>query len=158
MSIDDTWAKLSANIREIHKHNASNLSFEENHRFAYNMVLHKNGAMLYKGVCELVAENLVELANTEVVPAFPTTGDGDRMQQTQEGETLLKALRRIWADHISSMSKLRDILKYMVCSDLRDMNSWLNPIRTGCTPRLRTCLRYGTQDMIYFTSTSYDPQ
>lgn len=114
MSIDDTWSKLSTNIREIHRHNASNLSFEENHRFAYNMVLHRNGEMLYKGVCALVAENLAELARGEVVPAFPTGGN-DRMQQTQEGEMLLKALRRIWDDHTGSMSKLRDILKYMVC-------------------------------------------
>ena len=78
------------------------------------MVLHRSGEMLYKGVCALVAENLAELASDEVVPAFPTGGNGDRMQQTQEHEMLLKALRRIWDDHAGSMSKLRDILKYMV--------------------------------------------
>jgi cullin 3 len=79
------------------------------------MVLHKNGEMLYNGVCTLVAENLAELARDEVIPVFPTGGSDDRMQQTQEGELLLKALRRIWDDHTGSMSKLRDILKYMVC-------------------------------------------
>ena len=78
------------------------------------MVLHRNGEMLYEGVCALVAENLADLARNEVVPAFPTSGSDDRMQQTQEGEMLLKALRRIWDDHTGSMSKLRDILKYMV--------------------------------------------
>jgi cullin 3 len=78
------------------------------------MVLHKNGEMLYNGVCALVAENLAKLARDEVVPAFPTGGSDDRMQQTQEREMLLKALRRIWDDHAGSMSKLRDILKYMV--------------------------------------------
>jgi len=80
------------------------------------MVLHRNGEMLYDGVCNLVAENLAELAKDEVFPAFPTGRSDDRMQQTQEGEMLLKALRRIWDDHIGSMSKLRDILKYMVCA------------------------------------------
>lgn len=112
--MDDTWQRLSANIREIFKHNAANLSFEENHRFAYNMVLYRSGEMLYKGVCDLVVQNLDHLAKSEVIPAFPTGRTGDRMQETQEDETLLKALRRIWDDHISSMSKLRDILKYMV--------------------------------------------
>lgn len=78
------------------------------------MVLYRSGEMLYNGVCNLVVENLNELSKSEVIPAFPTGGTGDRMQETQEDETLLKALRRIWDDHISSMSKLRDILKYMV--------------------------------------------
>lgn len=113
-SSDETWSKLSANIREIHKHNASNLSFEENHRFAYNMVLHRNGEKLYNGVCQLVAENLAELAKNYIFSAFPTGGSDDRMQQTQEGETMLKALRRVWDDHTGSMAKLRDILRYMV--------------------------------------------
>jgi cullin 3 len=78
------------------------------------MVLHRNGEMLYNGVCTLVAENLAELARDEVYPAFPTSGSEDRMQQSQEDEMLLKALRRVWDDHTGSMSKLRDILKYMV--------------------------------------------
>ena len=78
------------------------------------MVLYRSGEMLYNGVCNLVIENLDHLAASEVHPAFPTGGTGDRMQATQEDETLLKALRRIWDDHIGSMSKLRDILKYMV--------------------------------------------
>ena len=86
---------------------------------AYNMVLHRSGEMLYRGVCQLVVENLGYLVQDEVIPAFPTTSHGsggDRMQQTQEGESLLKALRRIWDDHVGSMSKLKDILKYMVRS------------------------------------------
>ncbi|KDQ59266.1 hypothetical protein JAAARDRAFT_33992 [Jaapia argillacea MUCL 33604] len=113
VSIEDTWSQLSKNIREIHNHNASNLSFEENHRFAYNMVLHKHGETLYNGVVELVGENLDELAKVEIIPSFPSGGDDDPVHQSQEGERLLKALRKVWDDHTSSMSKLRDILKYM---------------------------------------------
>lgn len=41
MSFKDTWAKLSHAIREIQNKNAPKISFEENHRYAYNMVLHK---------------------------------------------------------------------------------------------------------------------
>ncbi|KAJ6531764.1 Cullin-domain-containing protein [Mycena capillaripes] len=112
VSIEKTWADLANNIREIQNHNAPNLSFEENHRFAYNMVLHKQGEMLYKGVNQLVAENLDHLANTQVVPAFPS-GSSDETVQSQEAEMLLKALRNIWDDHTSNMVRLGQILKYM---------------------------------------------
>lgn len=114
VSLDETWSRLSTNIREIHNQNASNLSFEENYRYAYNMVLYKNGGILYKGVCQLVAENIDRLAQSELVPAFPSGSSKDPVQQSQEGESLLKALRRVWDDHTGNMLKLRDILKYMV--------------------------------------------
>ncbi|KIJ62793.1 hypothetical protein HYDPIDRAFT_41506 [Hydnomerulius pinastri MD-312] len=113
VSPEETWSRLSKNIREIHNHNASTLSFEENYRYAYNMVLYKSGSMLYKGVCQLVAENVDRLAEEKIIPAFPSGGNNDPMQQSQEGEHLLKALRRVWDDHTGNMSKLRDILKYM---------------------------------------------
>jgi cullin 3 len=113
VSLDETWTRLSTNIREIHNQNASNLSFEENYRYAYNMVLYKNGAVLYKGVCQLVADNIDRLAQSEIIPAFPSGSSKDPVQQSQEGESLLKALRRVWDDHTGNMSKLRDILKYM---------------------------------------------
>ncbi|TDL25857.1 Cullin-domain-containing protein [Rickenella mellea] len=112
-SINETWTQLSRAICEIHNHNASNLSFEENYRFAYNLVLHKHGDMLYKGVKSLVAENIDRLAENEVHPAFPERVSRDPAHQSQEGERLLKALRKVWDDHTGSMSKLRDILKYM---------------------------------------------
>ncbi|KAH7913225.1 Cullin [Hygrophoropsis aurantiaca] len=112
-SMDETWSKLQENIREIHNHNASSLSFEENHRFAYNMVLYKQGSMLYNGVRKLVADNVDHLAKSDIIPVFPTGGNDDPTQQSQAGELLLKALRRVWDDHIGNMSKLRDILKYM---------------------------------------------
>ncbi|CAK5283786.1 unnamed protein product [Mycena citricolor] len=112
VSIDKTWSDLANNIREIQNHNAQNLSFEENHRFAYNMVLHKNGAMLYNGVKELITENLDHLANTQVIPVFPS-GAGDGTVQSQDAEVLLKALRNIWDDHTSNMVRLGQILKYM---------------------------------------------
>ncbi|OJA13390.1 hypothetical protein AZE42_07598 [Rhizopogon vesiculosus] len=113
VSLDETWLHLSANIREIHNKNASNLSFEENYRYAYNMVLYKNGTVLYKGVCQLVAENIDRLAQREIIPAFPSGSSKDPTQQSQEGEFLLRAVSRVWNDHTGNMSKLRDILKYM---------------------------------------------
>lgn len=70
--------------------------------------------MLYKGVCQLVAENLNRLAEEDIVPAFPKGSTSDPVQQGQENELLLRALRRVWDDHTGNMSKLRDLLKYMV--------------------------------------------
>lgn len=78
------------------------------------MVLYKHGEKLYNGVNQLVAENLDKLAKDEVIPAFPTGNSDDPIQKDQEGEMLLKALRRVWNDHTSNMIKLGQILKYMV--------------------------------------------
>lgn len=102
---------------EIQNHRAMNLSYEENHRYAYNMVLMKSGDLLYKGTCELITSNLEKLAKQDIEPAFPS-GTGDPIQRGQEGEVLLKAVRKVWDDHTSSLSKLRDVLKYMVCATL----------------------------------------
>ncbi|RDB26053.1 Cullin-3 [Hypsizygus marmoreus] len=112
-SAEKTWAELANNIREIQNHDASNLSFEENYRFAYNMVLHKEGRMLYEGVKKLVAENLDMMAREKVIPAFPTGSINDPMHESQEGDIFLKALRGVWDDHVSNMIKLGQILKYM---------------------------------------------
>ena len=38
----------------------------------------------------------------------------DPVQKAQESEMLLKALKKVWDDHVSSLSKLRDVLRYMV--------------------------------------------
>ncbi len=144
--MDETWAKLSRNIVEIQNHNAANLSFEENHRYAYNMVLYKNGDRLYKGTRQLIAENLDKLAKEYIIPAFPTHVSDDPMQKSQEGERLLKALRKVWDDHTSSLTKLRDVLKYMVRH--RRLRSSIpvsetNTRRIGSMPRMQMSLRYG---------------
>lgn len=114
ISVDETWAKLKHNMIEIQNHRAGNLSYEENHRYAYNMVLHKHGEPLYKGTCQLIADNLEKLAKQDIVPCFPTGAGEDTIQRSQEAEVLLKAVRKVWDDHTSSLSRLRDVLKYMV--------------------------------------------
>ncbi|KAG8876272.1 Cullin-3 [Tulasnella sp. 332] len=112
----ELWDALSQSIAEIHNHRAYNLSFEENYRYAYNMCLYRKADDLYQGVCKLVTANLDKLAKETIVPAFPTgpvSGGGENVQKAQEGERLLKAIREVWDDHIGSMGKLRDLLKYM---------------------------------------------
>ena len=114
MSLDETWKRLSNNIREIFAQNAANLSFEENHRFGYNLVLGKQSEKLYEGVKALVVENLQKMVKEKLNPAFPTGVRSDMVSRAKEGEELLKAFRCVWDDHESGLCKLRDILKYLV--------------------------------------------
>lgn len=81
------------------------------------MVLYKQGDVLYKGVTDLVIENLNKLAQVHIVPKFPT-GTKDPTVRSSEDELLLKALRNVWDDHTSSMVRLGQILKYMVRSSI----------------------------------------
>lgn len=157
VSIDETWIQLSTNIKEIFNHHASDLSFEENHRFAYNMVLYRQGARLYDGVKKLIVENLDRLSKEQVIPAFPTGSAQDTGQRTLEGERLLRALTDVWEDHYSGLSKLRDILKYMVRHRLHPPQKPLliSGVRTAFIPQAHLFLSYGTPDFISFSHTSY---
>lgn len=144
----DTWTLLSGAVCEILNGNASHLSFEENYRYAYNMVLHKQGSVLYEGVKKLLTENLDKLAKEVIVPTFPSSNEGDPVQQTQEGEMLLKAFLKVWNDYKMGMQKLRDLLKYMVrviLQIVRKLGGLIIPCRTGCTLNLRRYQPYGTQ-------------
>jgi cullin 3 len=55
-----TWEALADAIDEIYNRNASQLSFEELYRNAYNLVLHKHGTLLYEGVSEKLSTHLLE--------------------------------------------------------------------------------------------------
>ena len=95
----NTWKLLKGAIHEIHKQNASGLSFEELYRNAYNMVLHKYGDMLYQGLKEVVDEHLSNVAK-EVGLCVD--------------ENFLQELNKAWNAHKVSMLMIRDILMYMV--------------------------------------------
>ncbi|KAG9102990.1 Cullin-3 [Ceratobasidium sp. 370] len=112
---EQAWDKLSSAIQQIYAKNASTLSFEENYRHAYNLVVSKHGEMLYQGLTALVTQNLNRLAKEKLVPEFPrATLDGrDTVEMCQEGEAFVKAFRDVWDDHESSMSKISDLVKYM---------------------------------------------
>lgn len=95
---ETTWNLLRSAIQEIHKKNASGLSFEELYRNAYNMVLHKYGDKLYQGLQEAVYEHLkgvaIEVANAP-------------------DHNFLYILNEAWCEHDRSMLMIRDILMYM---------------------------------------------
>ena len=115
MSLDETWRRLSNNIRGIFAQNLKNPSFEENHRFAYNLVHANQSEKVYEGVKALIIESLQKMVEERLVPAFPTGVRSDMVSRAKEGEELLKAFRHVWDDHELGLRKLRDILKYLVC-------------------------------------------
>ena len=105
---------LSGAIREIHNHNASNLSFEETYRHAYNLVLNKQGEFVYRNVNELVAKNIQKLAREKVQTVFPDPTCTDQGRRIEEAEQLLRAIRAVWDDHKGCMKKLGQVLDYVV--------------------------------------------
>lgn len=118
---NETWDRLAQAIREIHRKNASILSFEELYRNAYNMVLHKCGDKLYQGVRDVIAQHLEEVSREQIVPAFGvgagTGGAGigsARGASADSGATFLKVLKKVWEEHTTCMLMIRDILMYMV--------------------------------------------
>lgn len=105
------------------------------------MVLHKEGSRLYEGISNLISEHLQREARNRIQPAFPsaspvpgtapaaapdsepsiaavgpsTVSAGmDQQATAQQGEAFLAALKSVWDDHTACMSKLKDLLKYMV--------------------------------------------
>ena len=93
-----TWQTLHDAISEIHKQNASGLSFEELYRNAYNMVLHKFGDKLYSGLTETITKHLQTVAA--------------EVQATQDDRFMLE-LKDKWDKHKLSSIMIRDILMYM---------------------------------------------
>lgn len=68
-------------------------------RNAYNMVLHKYGELLYKGLRTEVDNHLKEISH-HITSAVD--------------EYFLSELKAAWFDHKVSMLMIRDILMYMV--------------------------------------------
>ena len=92
------WAVLSEAIDEIHNRNASQLSFEELYRSAYNLVIQKHGSFLYEGTKEKLTSHLRTAS--------------ERLSQTPES-TLLEEVAASYREHVTTMTMVRDILMYM---------------------------------------------
>ena len=90
-----------------------------------------DGDQLFKGVKELIAEHLNDLAEEVIVPTFPRSsgthgagrlgGGAEAVERALEGDRFLRSVRGVWEDHIGSMRKLKAILKYMVSYNSRKM-------------------------------------
>lgn len=96
-----TWGALANAIDEIYNRNASQLSFEELYRNAYNLVLHKYGNLLYEGVTDKLNQHLSETAK--------------RLEQVPDSK-LLEDISTTWAEHqVSKMRKKYCSLGYGTC-------------------------------------------
>jgi cullin 3 len=93
-----TWEALANAIDEIYNRNASQLSFEELYRNAYNLVLHKHGTLLYDGVSDKISLHLLETV--------------ERLQDIPDS-SLLEEIALTWNEHQITMIMVRDILMYM---------------------------------------------
>lgn len=79
-----TWEALANAIDEIYNRNASQLSFEELYRNAYNLVLHKHGTLLYEGVSEKLSSHLLTTV--------------ERLAETPDS-SLLEDIASTWSEH-----------------------------------------------------------
>lgn len=77
------WATLRRAIEEILQGNNARLRFEELHRNAYTLVLHKHGDMLYRGVEECIIARMTRVA-TEVARASDAVRHTRHTQRTKE--------------------------------------------------------------------------
>ena len=80
----ETWDVLANAIDEIYNRNASQLSFEELYRNAYNLVLHKHGTLLYEGVSDKLSSHLLATV--------------DRLADTPDS-SLLEEMATTWSEH-----------------------------------------------------------
>jgi cullin 3 len=78
------WEILANAIDEIYNRNASQLSFEELYRNAYNLVLHKHGTLLYDGVSEKLSSHLLDTVN--------------RLAEVEDPK-LLEEMALTWSEH-----------------------------------------------------------
>lgn len=95
---EETWASIRSALLAIYRRDTSSLSYEELYRYAYNMVLHKLGDMLYNGLAETLRLHLAGVASAAA--AAPAAG-------------LLAELGAQWHWFSLSLVSVRDILMYM---------------------------------------------
>lgn len=85
-----TWEVIAMAMDEIYQRNASQLSFEELYRYAYNLVLHKHGALLYEGVAAKINQHLLQqVQELAEQPAATLLEDMADTWKVSEGEIIM---------------------------------------------------------------------
>ncbi|KAJ2492074.1 hypothetical protein IWW37_001788 [Coemansia sp. RSA 2050] len=102
--------KIALAINEIYKHNVSQLSFEEYYRTAYNLVLSKNGPLLYNGVRTVLETHMRESVEHSILQRAQTA---DSNPTTENNEAFLFSVRLLWSEHVTAMLMIKDILMYV---------------------------------------------
>jgi cullin 3 len=97
----DTWDVLANAIDEIYNRNASQLSFEELYRNAYNLVLHKHGSLLYEGVSDKLSSHLQETVK--------------RLSEVPDS-SLLEEMATTWSEHQVNFRIRKSLSTFFTCS------------------------------------------
>jgi cullin 3 len=126
VDFDSTWNVLETAFTDIHKQNASSLSYEELYRFAYRLVLKKQGEKLYENVKTFEAGWLQTKVLPRILSHLSTAlqsgqQDGSAVgigaganERRDAGEKFLVSLKSSWNEHVLAMNMLADVLMYMV--------------------------------------------
>lgn len=105
MDVDKSWSVLKKAIEEIQQRNASNLSFEDLYRKAYNLVLRKHGKLLYDRVQATIASHLADTVRVRLLDKLNSPDITDHQ--------FLQMLNSEWDDHLLSMRMISDVLMYL---------------------------------------------
>ncbi|CDK27209.1 unnamed protein product [Kuraishia capsulata CBS 1993] len=97
-----SWEVLSSAIKEIQEKRASNLSFEELYRRAYNAVLRKHGKQLYENIKAVLSEHLENAVYQKL-----------SLLKGEQGASLLKAVNSEWNDFLLCMRMISDVFMYL---------------------------------------------
>ena len=122
VDFDAIWATLSNAFREIHTKNASSLSYEENYRLAYRLVLKKKGDLLYDHVKDFeeawlsneVRSRIRDQLSDRMLTGGGGGGSGTINEKRLAGERFLRGVKDAWEDHNLCISMTTDVLMYMV--------------------------------------------
>jgi cullin 3 len=121
--LDAVWTTLSRAFLEIFAKNASLLSFEELFRAAYKMVLKKQQEQLYDKVVGLIENWLRQDVRGRLQKSIKPSlinniHEGSGKITSQEGrvagESFLRVIKDMFADHQLCSGMITDVLMYMV--------------------------------------------
>jgi cullin 3 len=123
-----SWERLEMAIAQIYSKTVSQLSFEELHRHAYNLVLQKQGQVLYQKLKACLTHHLEHLKAVNIAPTIESTlgtfqqeGLIKRAMDSSLATTLalsqahsfLKAIDETWKHHSTVMKMVSDIHLYL---------------------------------------------
>ncbi|KAJ5908852.1 hypothetical protein N7495_001534 [Penicillium taxi] len=119
---DSAWSVLSAALTAINGRNASDLSFEQLYRNAYNIVLSTRGDDLYENVKQLQKDWLINNVQKRIIGSIQpsivsikgyTDLEGQLNDLRLAGDKFLAVLKNAWENHQVSMGMTTDVLMYM---------------------------------------------
>ncbi|XP_068169694.1 cullin-3-like, partial [Antennarius striatus] len=97
--VNNIWDLLKSSIQEIQWKITTRVSFEDQYKNVYLMVISKHGDKLYAGVKETVIEHLTSKVREDILNSL--------------NNSFLQAMNQAWTDHQTTMVMIRDVVMYM---------------------------------------------